>query len=85
VLRKIIHRISLLTLIGVSLNATYRGDVLTLSMIIFLLGVFYAVLERNIIVGLASLLAAMALPWVKSWLISYWPWVKEYCMSFIPR
>ena len=84
-LRKIIHRISLLTLIGVSLNATYRGDVLTLSMIIFLLGVFYAVLERNIIVGLASLLAAMALPWVKSWLISYWPWVKEYCMSFIPR
>jgi len=85
VLRKIIHRISLLTLIGVSLNAIYRGDVLTLSMIIFLLGVFYAVLERNIIVGLASLLAAMALPWVKSWLISYWPWVKEYCMSFIPR
>jgi len=85
VLRKIIHRISLLTLIGVSLNASYRGDVLTLSMIIFLLGVFYAVLERNIIVGLASLLAAMALPWVKSWLISYWPWVKEYCMSFIPR
>ncbi|RLB02043.1 MAG: hypothetical protein DRG83_09175 [Deltaproteobacteria bacterium] len=84
-LRKIIHRISLLTLIGVSLNAIYRGDVLTLSMIIFLLGVFYAVLERNIIVGLASLLAAMALPWVKSWLISYWPWVKEYCMSFIPR
>jgi len=85
VLRKIIHRISLLTLIGVSLNAVYRGDVLTLSMIIFLLGVFYAVLERNIIVGLASLLAAMALPWVKTWLISYWPWVKEYCMSFMPR
>ena len=84
-LRKIIHRISLLTLIGVSLNAVYRGDVLTLSMIIFLLGVFYAVLERNIIVGLASLLAAMALPWVKTWLISYWPWVKEYCMSFMPR
>lgn len=84
-LRKIIHRISILALIGVSLNAIYRGDVLTLSMIIFLLGVFYAVLERNIIVGLASLLAAMALPWVKSWLISYWPWVKEYCMSFIPR
>jgi len=47
------------------------------SMMIFLGGVLYAVLERNVIIGLVSVMAALILPWVKEWAVTYWPWVKE--------
>ena len=55
--------------------------VTVLSMAIFLGGAFYAVLERNLIVGVVSIGAALVLPWVKTWVVAYWPWIHQYLMS----
>ena len=55
--------------------------VAVLSMGIFLGGVFYAVLERNVIAGFITAAAALALPWVKAWVVAYWPWVHQCLMS----
>jgi hypothetical protein len=52
-----------------------------LSMMIFLGGVFYSVLERNIIVGIVTAVAALVLPWVKTWMVAYWPWIYQCIMS----
>jgi len=54
--------------------------VVVLSMTIFLGGAFYAVLERNLIVGVVSVGAALVLPWVKAWLVAYWPWIHQ-CLA----
>jgi len=54
--------------------------VVVLSMTIFLGGVFYAVLERNLIVGVVSVGAAIVLPWVKTWVLAYWPWIHQ-CLA----
>ena len=51
--------------------------VTVLSMAIFLGGAFYAVLERNLIVGVVSVGAALVLPWVKTWVVAYWPWIHQ--------
>ena len=48
------------------------------SMMIFLGGVFYAVLERNLVVGIVSVTAALILPWIKEWGTAYWPLVRDY-------
>lgn len=48
------------------------------SMMIFLVGIVYTIIERNFIIGFVSIGAAVVLPWVKSWIILYWPYVKEY-------
>jgi len=61
--------------------------VAVLSMGIFLGGVFYAVLERNLIVGMISMGAALVLPWVKTWVVAYWPWFHQCLTShhFFPH
>jgi len=51
------------------------------SMMIFMVGIVYAIIERNFIIALVSIGAAVVLPWVKSWIVLYWPYVKEYCFS----
>jgi predicted membrane channel-forming protein YqfA (hemolysin III family) len=51
--------------------------VAVLSMMISLGGVFYAVLERNLIVGVVTVAAALVLPWVKTWVVAYWPWIHQ--------
>lgn len=55
--------------------------VTALSMAIFLGGAFYAVLERNLIVGVVSVAAVLVLPWVKTWVVAYWPWIHQ-CFTF---
>jgi len=47
------------------------------SIIIFLAGLLYAVLERQVIVGALSVLVAILIPWVKLWIITYWPTIKH--------
>ena len=51
--------------------------VAVVSMAIFLGGVFYAVLERNLVVGVVSVAAALVLPQVKAWAMAYWPWIHQ--------
>jgi uncharacterized SAM-binding protein YcdF (DUF218 family) len=41
---------------------------------IFVAGVIYAVMERNIIIALVVLLATIAVPFLKQWVIIYWPY-----------
>ncbi|MEZ4565401.1 MAG: hypothetical protein R2860_00045 [Desulfobacterales bacterium] len=47
-----------------------------LSISVFIAGSVYAIVERNFIVGLISVAAALLLPWIQEWLSFYWPWVK---------
>lgn len=47
-----------------------------LSMGVFIAGSVYAIVERNFIVGLISVAAALLLPWIQEWLSFYWPWFK---------
>jgi uncharacterized SAM-binding protein YcdF (DUF218 family) len=41
---------------------------------IFVAGVIYAVMERNIIIALVVLLATIAVPFLMQWVIIYWPY-----------
>jgi hypothetical protein len=41
---------------------------------IFVAGVIYAVMERNIIIALVVLVATIAVPFLKQWVIIYWPY-----------
>ena len=47
-----------------------------LSMGVFVAGSIYAIIERNFIVGVVSIVAALILPWIYTWLAAYWPWFK---------
>lgn len=52
-----------------------------LSMTVLLMGCFYALLERSIVVGVVTLVATLFLPFVMNWIILYWPWVKNCYLS----
>ena len=41
---------------------------------IFVAGMIYAVMERNIIIALVVLVATIAVPFLKQWVIIYWPY-----------
>ena len=43
---------------------------------VFVAGSVYAIIERNFIVGVVSIVAALILPWIYTWLAAYWPWFK---------
>jgi len=44
------------------------------TVIVFFCGCFYAILERNIFIGITTLLLTMAIPWVVRWFRMYWFW-----------
>ena len=41
---------------------------------IFVAGMIYAVMERNIIIAFVILVATIAVPFLKQWVIIYWPY-----------
>ena len=41
---------------------------------IFVAGMIYAVMERNIIIAIVVLLATIAVPFLRQWVIIYWPY-----------
>ena len=41
---------------------------------IFVVGMIYAVMERNIIIAIFVLLATIAVSFLKQWVIIYWPY-----------
>jgi hypothetical protein len=47
-----------------------------LSMGVFVIGSVYAIIERNFIIGLVAIAAALLMPWIQTWLTAYWPWFK---------
>jgi len=53
-----------------------------LSLTILVVGCFYAVMERSVLIGAVTFIAAAVLPWVKFWVTAYWPWFKYYCLHF---
>jgi len=50
------------------------------SLAILVVGCFYAIIERSILIGAVTFVAAAVLPWVKFWVMAYWPWFKYYCL-----
>ena len=53
-----------------------------MSMAVFISGTAYAIIERNFIVGLVSVAAALILPFIQTWLLNYWPWFKANYVFF---
>jgi len=53
-----------------------------ISLTILVVGCFYAVMERSVMIGAVTLIGAAVLPWVKYWVTVYWPWFKYYCLNF---
>ena len=53
-----------------------------LSMAVFIAGSVYAIIERNFLVGVVSVAAALILPWIQTWLFAYWPWFKANYVFF---
>ena len=53
-----------------------------ISLPILVVGCFYAVMERSVLIGAVTFIAAAVLPWVKFWVTAYWPWFKYYCLHF---
>jgi hypothetical protein len=51
-------------------------------MAVFVAGSIYAIIERNFIIGIISVAAALLLPWIQSWLSLYWPWFKANYVIF---
>ena len=41
---------------------------------IFVAGMIYAVMERNIVIAIVVLLTTIAVPFLKQWVIIYWPY-----------
>jgi hypothetical protein len=53
-----------------------------MSMAVFIFGTAYAIIERNFIVGVVSVAAALILPFIQTWLLNYWPWFKANYVFF---
>jgi hypothetical protein len=53
-----------------------------MSMAVFISGTAYAIIERNFIVGVVSVAAALILPFIQTWLLNYWPWFKANYVFF---
>ena len=51
----------------------YDPTLLTMGAI-FVAGMIYAVMERNIIIAIVVLLTTIAVPFLKQWVIIYWPY-----------
>ena len=52
------------------------------SLVILVVGCFYAIIERSIVIGAVTFIAAAVLPWVKYWVGAYWPWFKYYYLHW---
>ena len=42
--------------------------------IFFLAGIIYAVIDRNIIIAFITMVVAVAIPYLKQWIVAYWPY-----------
>ncbi|WP_155309373.1 hypothetical protein [Desulfosarcina ovata] len=42
--------------------------------IFFLAGIIYAVIDRNIIIAFITMAVAVAIPYLRQWIVVYWPY-----------
>jgi len=59
-------------------NVSNLSAIKVISAVVFLSGTSYAILERNLIIGVITFLATLGLPKVGTWFMDYWPWVKVH-------
>lgn len=52
----------------------YYDPTLLATGFIFFVGMIYAVMERNVIIAFIVLVATIAVPFLKQWVIVYWPY-----------
>ena len=91
-IRKVVLFVILMAAVaGVMYTAFFAKDIKELypgfswfkliSLTILVVGCYYAVMERSVMIGIMTLVGAAALPWVKFWITVYWPWFKYYYMN----
>jgi len=93
IFRKIIS-ISLVVLFGTAvmgalfftpfLKQYYPGfsTVIFISSAIFFAGIAYAIIERNIAIGILTIFVTMLIPFIKMMLANYWEWVLYQFHAF---
>ena len=56
--------------------------VLFISSVIFFAGIGYAMVERNIAIGILTVLVTMLIPFIRTMLADYWEWVVFQLHAF---
>jgi len=66
------------------LKQYYPGfsTLLFISSAIFFAGIGYAIIERNIAIGILTIFITMLIPFIKTMLASYWEWVLYQFHAF---
>ena len=66
------------------LKQYYPGfsTLLFISSAIFFAGIGYAIIERNIAIGILTIFITMLIPFIKTMLANYWEWVLYQFHAF---
>ncbi|NVM20479.1 MAG: hypothetical protein HWN68_01695 [Desulfobacterales bacterium] len=66
------------------LKQHYPGfsTVLFISSVIFFAGIGYAIIERNMAIGILTIFVTMLIPFIKTMLANYWEWVLYQFHAF---
>lgn len=66
------------------LKQYYPGfsTLLFISSAIFFAGIGYAIIERNIAIGILTIFVTMLIPFIKTMLANYWEWVLYQFHAF---
>lgn len=58
------------------------STMLFISSAIFFAGIGYAIIERNIAIGILTIFVTMLIPFIKTMLANYWEWVLYQLHAF---
>ena len=66
------------------LKQYYPGfsTIIFMSSAIFFAGIAYAIIERNIAIGILTVFVTMLIPFIKTMLANYWEWVLYQFHAF---
>ena len=66
------------------LKQYYPGfsTLLFISSAIFFAGIGYAIIERNIAIGILTIFVTMLIPFIKTMLANYWEWILYQFHAF---
>lgn len=58
------------------------STMLFISSVVFFSGIGYAIIERNIAIGILTIFVTMLIPFIKTMLANYWEWVLYQFHAF---
>jgi hypothetical protein len=58
------------------------STMLFISSVVFFAGIGYAIIERNMAIGILTIFVTMLIPFIKTMLANYWEWVLYQFHAF---